>query len=128
MSGYSYDRRPVASKRHQEVFIKVNVPVDEGIAVLVETLSEIPQLRTVSSCQGREKGFASLSFNYGTDSCQAVKFMNRLRLALPPNDENRVEATPYGIDDVSIRIKVPNHYMSDLEDAIRAFVDSELQS
>ena len=37
---------------HQTVWAKVNAPVDEGIAEVVELLSQIPGLQTLSSCQG----------------------------------------------------------------------------
>ncbi len=39
-------------KRHREVFVKVNAPVDEGIAEVVRLLSRIPGLQTIESSQG----------------------------------------------------------------------------
>lgn len=39
-------------KRHRDVFVKVNAPVDEGIAEVVRLLSRIPGLETIESCQG----------------------------------------------------------------------------
>lgn len=37
---------------HEQVWAKVNVPVDEGIAEIVAILSEVDGLETVDSCQG----------------------------------------------------------------------------
>lgn len=37
---------------HRQKFIKVNVPVDEGVAELIAALSAFPRLQTISSCQG----------------------------------------------------------------------------
>jgi hypothetical protein len=37
---------------HKQVWIKVNAPIDEGIAELIEALSSFPMLQTIESCQG----------------------------------------------------------------------------
>lgn len=52
-------------KHHKQVFVKVNVPVDEAICGLVETLSMFPNLETVESCQGSRKSPAWVCFYYG---------------------------------------------------------------
>ncbi len=38
--------------KHETVWVKVNVPVDRGVAALVEALSQFARLRTIESCQG----------------------------------------------------------------------------
>ena len=38
--------------RHPTTWVKVNAPVDEGIAELVALLSEVDGLETIDSCQG----------------------------------------------------------------------------
>ena len=49
---------------HREGWAKVSVPVDEGVVEVVELLSKIPELMTLSSCQGGpELGF--VTFRYG---------------------------------------------------------------
>ena len=37
---------------HKEIWVKVNAPVDEGIAPIVTLLSEVEGLETLESCQG----------------------------------------------------------------------------
>ena len=55
--------------RHSQTWTKVNVKVDEGVACLVETLSQIPGLETIESCQGYPKlgvqGQGYVCFCYG---------------------------------------------------------------
>lgn len=37
--------------KHEQVWVKVNAQVDQGVAELIEALSEFPELMTVESCQ-----------------------------------------------------------------------------
>ncbi|HTY22768.1 MAG TPA: hypothetical protein VMC85_06540 [Desulfomonilaceae bacterium] len=50
---------------HKQVFMKVNVPVDEAIADLIAALSAFPKLQTKSSCQGGPNHPARVFFIYG---------------------------------------------------------------
>ncbi len=50
---------------HRQVFVKVNAPVDEGMAEVVRLLSRIPGLETVESCQGYSGEKAFVSFQLG---------------------------------------------------------------
>ena len=51
-------------KKHSQVWVKVNAPVDSGLAELVTVLNLIDGLQTIESCQGhREYGF--IYFEYG---------------------------------------------------------------
>jgi hypothetical protein len=52
---------------HDQVFAKVNIPCDRGIAPLVEAMSEIKGLTTIDSCQEDFRGEASVYFTYGDD-------------------------------------------------------------
>ena len=60
-------------KPHTQVWVKVNAPVDEGIAELIEALSAFPKLQTFESCQrdaakpvgGKEGRPAVVFFHYG---------------------------------------------------------------
>jgi hypothetical protein len=56
---------------HQQKFIKVNAPVDEGITEIVKALSAFPKLRTISSCEGSPETAASVTFVYGEDNVSA---------------------------------------------------------
>ena len=49
---------------HQQVLVKVNTYVDEGIAPLVNALSQLDKVTTLESCQGDEDG-AWVYFCYG---------------------------------------------------------------
>jgi len=51
-------------KAHKQVWVKVNSPVDEGIAGLVERLNRIDELYTLDSCQGYD-GWGWVYFRYG---------------------------------------------------------------
>lgn len=37
---------------HRQTWVKVNAPVDEGIAPLIEALSQFSGVRTLDSCEG----------------------------------------------------------------------------
>ncbi len=50
---------------HKQKFIKVNAPVDEGVADLVTALSAFARLQTISSCQGSQDRPARILFIYG---------------------------------------------------------------
>jgi hypothetical protein len=57
---------PVTSSGHHQVWVKVNAPVDAGIAHVVEILNRIPGLQTLDSCEGIPgKKPAHVYFNYG---------------------------------------------------------------
>lgn len=40
---------------HVQTFVKVNAPVDEGIASVVDALNQIPRLHTIASCEGNDE-------------------------------------------------------------------------
>jgi len=50
---------------HAQQWVKVNAPVDSGIAGIVSALAEFPSLETVESCEGNEKRAAWVCFRYG---------------------------------------------------------------
>lgn len=54
------------SARHNEVQVKVNAFVDEGIADLVSALSDVPGLITMESCQGGDGQDAYVHFRMGS--------------------------------------------------------------
>lgn len=55
---------------HQQTWIKVNAPIDQGIAPVVALLNEIEGLQTLDSCEGThgEKP-AHVYFYYGDWKC-----------------------------------------------------------
>lgn len=52
-------------KCHKQEWVKVNAPVDQDIAELVETLNSFPRLQTIESCQGGAKNGPWVCFVYG---------------------------------------------------------------
>jgi hypothetical protein len=55
------------TEKHEQVWVKVNAPVDRGIARIVAILSSIEGLRTLDSCEGIA-GYkpAHVYFNFGS--------------------------------------------------------------
>jgi hypothetical protein len=55
------------ASRHRQVAVKVNAWADEGVAPLVEALSEFPGVLTLDSCQGGEEDtrWAKVRFRVG---------------------------------------------------------------
>jgi hypothetical protein len=51
---------------HKQTWVKVNAPVDEGIAPLIEALSQFPGVRTLDSCEGK-KDEAWVCFDCGEE-------------------------------------------------------------
>ena len=71
--------------RHKEVPVKVNAFVDEGIADLVQALSEMPGLVTMESCQGGD-GHDAYVFYRMQDWRQLGEFLfDKLLPALSPD-------------------------------------------
>lgn len=70
---------------HPQTWVKVNAPVDNGVAQLVSALSAIPDLETLESCQGdADGGPAFVLFRYGDWRTCAEFIFERLLPALPP--------------------------------------------
>jgi hypothetical protein len=66
----------------REVIVKVNCPVDPGIAPLVKAMSAFPVVLTVDSCEGYE-GRAHVAFDvFGSTECELVEFVQRLARGL----------------------------------------------
>lgn len=55
---------------HRQTYVKVNAPVDVGVASVVTALSSIPSLCTISSCEGR----ATVTFTFGSELVSAIRF------------------------------------------------------
>ena len=60
---------------HRQVLVKVNAPVDEGIADVITALNEIPGVYTTDSCQGRDDGSGFAWFRYGENVHDAADFL-----------------------------------------------------
>lgn len=62
-AGRSESKLPMAA--HPQRWIKVNAPVDEGVAGLISALANFPALETVESCAGNDKQGPWVCFRYG---------------------------------------------------------------
>jgi hypothetical protein len=51
---------------HEQVFVKVNAPVDKGMARIVEALSSIEGLQTLQSCECSQSEESYIHFWYGS--------------------------------------------------------------
>jgi hypothetical protein len=51
---------------HEQVWVKVNAPVDKGMARIVSALNSVDGLQTLQSCQGSAAGEAYIYFSYGS--------------------------------------------------------------
>lgn len=56
---------------HEQVWVKINAPVDRAIGGLISALSAFPKLQTIESCQGNGKEAAWVCFVYGIDAGEA---------------------------------------------------------
>jgi hypothetical protein len=64
-----------ATEHHEQVWIKVNAPVDQRMAGMVSLLNSVEGLETLQSCQGEPGGRdAYVYFSYGewADLCKLV--------------------------------------------------------
>jgi len=62
-------------RSHEQVWVKVNAPVDQGVAEVVSLLNSVSGLETLQSCQGDTGGRdAYVYFAYGnwTELCRLV--------------------------------------------------------
>lgn len=50
---------------HEQVWAKVNAPVDRGVVGLIEALSQFPGLETVESCEGNGRDAVWICFRFG---------------------------------------------------------------
>lgn len=55
---------------HTQTWVKVNAPVDEGVAELIGALCAFPKLRTIESCQGGEGRPAWVCFQYADEAAR----------------------------------------------------------
>jgi hypothetical protein len=102
---------------HQQTMVKVNAPVDEGIALLVSALSAIDDLETIESCQGHPgTGKAFVLFRLGSwHQCGSFLF-DILWPAIPKDLRGIVSFTirAYDSDNALASIEVDASALCDL--------------
>lgn len=77
---------PRVPEPHRQVITKVNALVDEGIAPLVEALSQLVGVLTLDSCEGSSDRPAQVYFTYGADWHQLGELVQRLARSLREGD------------------------------------------
>lgn len=67
------------NKNHNIKWVKVNVPVDNGVFGIVSALSGFPKLETIESCEGHNGSGPWVCFRYGSywenSWCELVHFV-----------------------------------------------------
>jgi hypothetical protein len=95
----------MSKKKHKIIWVKVNAPVDSGIAGIVSELNKFPQLETVESCEGNDKQGPWVCFRYGSywknPWSEISKFVlgylaPRLIESVGDDANIRIQATPSG--------------------------------
>ena len=82
---------------HAETWVRVNVPVDVGIAPLVAALSKIPTLETIESCEGNP-GPAFVFFRFGDWRQSGAFLFDELRVELTDELRSNVSLTLRSLD------------------------------
>lgn len=107
---------------HKEVPVKVNAFVDEGIAILVEALSDIPGLVTIESCQGGGGRDAYVFFRVGDWHQIGGLLFDRLLPSLPDRlrEVTALQIEAYGASSAMGRITVEPAAVPALSKCVRA--------
>jgi hypothetical protein len=84
---------------HREVMVKVNAPVDKGVAPLVVALSEDSCVQTIESCEGDEERPAFVIFRRGNwQECGSFLF-DELLASMPDDLRADVSLSLAAYDD-----------------------------
>jgi hypothetical protein len=83
---------------HEQTWVKVNAPVDVGVAQIVSALNSVEQIETLQSCQGERNGpwgYVYFSFGDWNTLCRLVfeKLAPRIREALADDATMEIQAT-----------------------------------
>jgi hypothetical protein len=110
---------------HDQTWVKVNAPVDSGVAHVVSILSEFDGLQTLQSCQGdpgQRDGYVYFCCGSWQDSCRLVfdRIGPKLKQIAGDDAELTLEAT--GNDPMaklSFRAEAADTVVSALKEALR---------
>lgn len=105
---------------HKTVLVKVNSPVDEGIAGVVAALNEIPNLYTTQSCQGRDDSYAFVWFRYGKNVHEAADFLVWLTRAVGMPRTVRILAEWGGGEQLRIELRCEHRAILELAERLKA--------
>jgi hypothetical protein len=117
---------------HEQTLVKVNAKVDRGIAVLVESLNELPDVITGESCEGDALTDAYIGFYVRDGEWKQVgEFLNWLSLEIRKNtdlcDESSFSLSLEwytGSDSPIAYLRVPNKHIERMSFAIRKIAEN----
>ena len=111
---------------HQQTWIKVNTPVDVGVAELVSILNSVDGLETLQSCQGdpgKKDGYVYFAYGDWQKMCELVfrKIGPTLKSKLDEDATLTVEATSAdaAMAKLSFRAEATDIVVSALKEALR---------
>jgi hypothetical protein len=111
---------------HEQVWIKVNVPVDAGVAEVVSILNTVDGLETLQSCQGdagRKDGYVYFACGDWRQMCELVfqKIGPTLKSKVDEDAKLTVEATSADspMAKLSFKAEATGIVVSALKEALR---------
>lgn len=111
---------------HPQTWIKVNAPVDEGVAEIVSLLNGIDRLETLQSCQGEpgeREGYVYFALGSWQDICHLVfqKIGPALKKKIDEEATLIVEATDadFPMAKLSFKAEAVDMIASALKEALR---------
>jgi hypothetical protein len=114
------------NQNHEQVWIKVNVPVDSGVADLVSVLNSVDGLETLQSCQGdpgKKDGYVYFACGNWHRMCELVfrKIGPTLKSKLDEDAKLVVEATSTDspMAKLSFKAEAADIVVSALKEALR---------
>ena len=108
---------------HKTVLVKVNAPVDEGIAEVVGLLNEFPNIYTTQSCQGRTDGFAFVWFRVGKSAHEAADFLVWFTKQISIVPGVRVLAEWGGGDSLRLELRIEHPAIKEIAERLRVIVN-----
>jgi hypothetical protein len=111
---------------HTQTWVKVNVPVDTGVAEIVSILNRVDGLETLQSCQGdagREDGYVYFARGNWNTICQFVfeTIGPKLKERLDEDANIRIDAvaSDMPVAKLSFKAEAANMVASALKEIIR---------
>jgi hypothetical protein len=124
-------RYAALSDHHTSEFVRVNAPVDSGIAEVVAALANFPKLCTISSTQGNDEDHgANVRFRYGIgegfddkktlhESAEFFAWFSRELFKRIPLENARVTAEAFAQVHLDFKLTFDNRITEKLAQAIR---------
>lgn len=111
---------------HEQVWVKVNAPVDAGVAEIVSVLNSVDGLETLQSCQGdagRKDGYVYFAYGDWRKTCEFVfqKVGPTLKSKVDEDATLTVEATSADspMAKLSFKAEATDIVVSALKEALR---------